>query len=81
MKKIQVVYTKTCIFCAPTKQIWRDLQKKHKFDYEEIDAESLKGQQVVRKFNIMSVPTTIVDGKIQFVGMPNKAKAEEAVTG
>jgi len=75
--KVQVVYTKSCKYCEPTKEIWYDIQKKHKFEYEEIDAESPEGQKLVEKFEIISVPTTIIDGKIRFVGLPNKAKAEQ----
>jgi glutaredoxin len=78
-KKVQVVYTKTCAYCGPTKAIWHDLQKKYKFEYEEIDAESKEGQKLVEKFSIMAVPTTIINGKVQFIGLPNKAKAEQAV--
>jgi thioredoxin 1 len=78
-KKVQVVYTKTCAYCGPTKAIWHDLQKKHKFDYEEIDAESAEGQKLVQKFSIMAVPTTIVDGKVRFIGLPNRNKAEQSI--
>ncbi|TAL47549.1 thioredoxin family protein [archaeon] len=78
--KVQVVYTKSCVYCPSTKALWKELQKKHKFDYEEIDAATPKGQEMVQKFSIMSVPTTIIDGKVEFIGMPNRAKAEEKVS-
>ena len=85
MKKVQMVFTKTCIYCGPTKQIWHDLQKKYKFEYEEIDAETPKGQELVQKFQIMAVPTTIItreNGKseVAFIGLPNKIRAEEKIT-
>jgi len=80
MKKVQLVFTKTCMYCGPTKAIWHDLQKKYKFEYEEVDAETPKGQQLVQKFMIMAVPTTIVDGKVVFTGLPNRGKAEELVS-
>jgi len=80
MKKVQLVFTKTCVYCGPTKAIWHDLQKKYKFEYEEIDAETEKGQQLVQKFNIMAVPTTIVDNRVAFIGLPNKMRAEELVS-
>jgi glutaredoxin len=67
------------LYCGPTKQIWHELQKKYKFAYEEIDAETEEGQRLVQKFNIMSVPTTIVDNRVAFIGLPNKGRAEEMV--
>jgi thioredoxin 1 len=78
--KVQVVYTKACVYCGPTKAMWKELQKNHKFEYEEIDAETAEGQKLVEKFEIMAVPATIIDGKVRFVGLPNKAKAEQIVT-
>ena len=80
MRKVQLVFTKTCVYCGPTKAIWHDLQKKFKFEYEEIDAETEKGQILVQKFKIMAVPTTIIDGKVRFIGLPNRSKAEEFVS-
>jgi glutaredoxin len=77
--KVQVVYTKACTYCGPTKVMWHELQKEHKFEYEEIDAETPEGQKLVEKFEIMAVPTTIIDGKVRFVGLPNKVKAEQIV--
>lgn len=79
MHRVQLVFTKTCLYCGPTKAIWHDLQKRYKFEYEEIDAETPKGQQLVEKFMIMAVPTTIVDNRVQFIGLPNKGRAEELV--
>ncbi len=72
------------MYCGPTKQIWHDLQKRYKFEYEEIDAETEEGQKLVQKFSIMSVPTTIItheNGKseVAFTGLPNKGRAEEMV--
>lgn len=84
-KKVQVVYTKTCTYCGPTKAIWHDLKKKYKFEYEEIDAESPEGQKLVQKFSIMAVPTTIIthengESEVAFIGLPNKMRAEEKIT-
>lgn len=81
MVKVQLVYTKTCIYCPASKALFKELKKNHKFDYEEIDAMSPEGQKLVAKYSIMSVPTIIVDGKVKFTGIPAKDKAIAAVTG
>ncbi len=81
MTKVTVVYTKTCQYCPIAKTLWKSLQKQLKFDYEEVDAVSTKGQQLVAKFGIMAVPTTIInDGKDVIVGVPSKEKAIAAVS-
>ena len=79
MRKVQVVFTKFCVYCGPTKAIFKDLKTRHKFEYEEIDAETPEGQKLVQKFNIMAVPTVIIDDKVAFIGLPNKEKVEAAV--
>lgn len=85
MKKVILITTKTCRFCPVAKQLWRDLQKEYKFVYEEVDGMSTKGQKLVKKFSIMSVPTTIIEedgvGRVAFVGVPTKEKAIEAIKG
>ena len=80
MTKVTVVYTKSCPYCPAAKALWKSLQKELKFDYEEVDAVSPKGQQLVEKFGIMAVPTSIVDdGKDVIVGVPSKDRAVKAV--
>jgi len=81
MVKVTVVTTKTCPYCPPTKSMWRELKKQYNFDYEEVDASEEKGQQLVKKFNIRTVPTTVIDDKVAFIGVPTKDKAIEAVKG
>ena len=81
MVNVQLVYTKQCAYCPATKQIFKDLKKQYKFDYEEIDAMSPEGQKMVVKYSIMSVPTIIVDNKVQWVGVPQKDKVISVISG
>ena len=74
MAKVQLVYTKQCVFCPTAKQVFKDLKKQYKFDYEEIDAMSPEGQKLVAKYSIMAVPSIIVDGRLQWTGVPQKDK-------
>ena len=55
------------------------MKKDHKFDYKEVDAMSPEGQELVGRHGIMSVPTTMVDGKVAFNGMLDRKKAEKLV--
>ena len=81
MVKVQLVYTKQCIYCPSAKAIFKDLKKQYKFDYEEIDAMSPEGQKLVSKYSIMSVPSIIVDSKLQWTGVPQKDKVIALVAG
>ncbi len=81
MVKVELIYTKTCSYCPAAKEFFRGLKKEYKFDYEEIEATTLKGQRLVEKYCIMSVPTTIIDSKLIFTGVPSKEKVIEAIKG
>ena len=84
MVKVQIITTKSCPYCPSAKRLWQEVKKEKDFEYEEVDALSEKGQQIVERFGIMSVPTTIIekDGKkeVAFVGVPEKTKAVAAVS-
>ncbi len=80
MTKVTIVTTKSCPYCPSAKRLWQDLKKDHNFDYEEVDAMSEKGQELVARHGIMSVPTTLVDGKVKFIGVPDRSKALAAVS-
>lgn len=81
MVKVQLVYTQSCPFCPSAKELFRSLKKEYKFDYEEIDAMTEKGQQLVQKHMIMSVPTIVINDTVAFVGVPSREKAIAAVKG
>ena len=53
------------------------LRKEVEFEFKIVNATSPEGVELVRKFNIVAVPTSIVDDQIAFVGVPEKNKALE----
>jgi glutaredoxin len=81
MVKVIIVTTKACPYCPPAKTLWRELKKEYDFEYEEVDATTDRGQELAKQFNIRMVPTTIIDDKVAFIGVPPKEKAIEAVKG
>ena len=80
MTKVTLLTTKSCPVCPSAKRFWADVKKDHKFDYEELDALSPEGQKVVERYGIMGVPTTLINGKPVFTGVPDKNKAIAAVS-
>lgn len=79
MSKVTIVTTKSCPYCPTAKRVWQDVRKEAEFDYEEVDAMSSKGQDLVMKHGISTVPTTIINNKVAFTGVPQKDKALAAV--
>lgn len=85
MIKITLVKTKWCVYCPVASRMWNELRQQYNFDYEEVDAATPKGQELVMKFSIMAVPTTLIEknGKqsVAFMGLPLKERAVELVKG
>jgi len=79
MVKVILLVSKDCPYCPLAEDIWKELQKEYKFEFEEVDVNSEKGRELVKRYSIMAVPTTLVDDKIAFIGIPKKDKAMEIV--
>lgn len=69
-----------CPVCPSAKELWRGLKDEHRFSYKEVDIASPQGEELVSKFNIMSVPTTVIGDRIAFAGVPDRGEAVKEVT-
>ncbi|MGB3908429.1 MAG: thioredoxin family protein [Methanomethylovorans sp.] len=77
MVKVTLVTAQWCHFCPTAKKLWRELKEKYDFEYVEVDYDSPEGEKLIEEFSIVSVPTTIIDDKIVFVGVPDKNQASK----
>jgi len=80
MKKVVLVVSSKrlkagCPTCEATKKFWRNLREKYKFGYQEIDIDTREGRDFAEKHSVLSAPTTVIDDKVAFVGLPNRDEA------
>ncbi len=75
MKEVVLLTHKGCPICPVVRSFWEDLQKTCDFDYKHIEVYTPEGLQLLRKYGIRSVPTTLIDQKVEFVGVPDREKA------
>jgi glutaredoxin len=75
MTEVLLLTHKGCPVCPMAKSFWEQLQQACDFDYKNIEIYSPEGLQYVRQYNIRSVPTTLIDKKVEFVGVPDRDKA------
>ena len=80
MVKVTLIYAKWCNVCPTAMKLWKDLKSKYDFEYEELDLETPEGMALVKEYSIHGVPTTIIDGKVEFIGLPKKLKAAAFVS-
>ena len=77
--KVVLVVADWCPICPSAKALWRTLNGKHRFEYSEVEISTSEGEKLVEKHGILSVPTTIIDGKVSFTGVPDLNEAEKEV--
>ncbi len=77
--KVTLIHADWCPVCQATKKLWNELRKEYPFDYEEVNLTSPLGMEYVKKHSLHSVPATLIDDKVMFLGMPERKKAKEAV--
>ena len=77
--KVTLIHADWCPICQATKKLWNELRKEHQFDYEEVNLTSPQGMEYVKKYALHAVPATLIDDKVAFLGLHEKAKAIEAV--
>lgn len=75
MTKVTLVHASWCHVCPAARKLWQSLNEKYDFEYSEVDFDTPEGDKLSEQFSIMSVPTTIIDGDVAFVGIPDKDKA------
>ncbi len=80
MVQVTLLLAEWCPVCPSAKELWRGLRKEYGFHYNEVDITSPLGGELVSEFNILSVPTAIIDGNVAFVGVPARGEAIRKVT-
>jgi thioredoxin 1 len=79
MAEVLLLTHKGCPVCPTVKSFWEELRKSCDFDYKNIEAYSPEGLKLISQYKIRSVPTTLIDNKVEFVGVPDREKALEKV--
>lgn len=63
--------------CIEVKHFWENMKKKYDFNLKIIDVEFDEGIKLMDEYEISSVPATIIDDEVRFIGLPETKKAED----
>lgn len=77
MKNIIVLTGTWSHECREVEKFWKQKSKKTKFNLEIIDVDTEKGMKLMDEFEVSSVPVTIIDNEVVFIGIPEIKKVEE----
>ena len=73
MKRIQVLTTPGCSGCIKVEKMLDEMKVK----YTVIDV--TKNPQILQKYPIMAAPGMVIDGKLEFSGVPNKEELKKKI--
>ncbi|MEK6923368.1 MAG: thioredoxin family protein [Nanoarchaeota archaeon] len=71
MIKVQILTTPDCTGCAIVEKMLDEM----KIKYEIIDV--TKKPEFLKKYPIMAAPGIVINGKLEFAGVPNKAELKK----
>lgn len=75
---VVLLVSKWCEECVPADKAWKRLSEERKdFDYKSLDVADSEGRRLSIELYIRSVPSTVIDGKLSYVGIPTKEDADE----
>lgn len=77
---VEVFYSEMCPYCPAAIKLVREVNAKFSdIIVEEVDTSTSEGMTKAAKYQIVSVPTIVINGEVAFVGVPGKAELTEAV--
>jgi len=77
VKKVLILKTPGCSACAHATVLVKKIkaEEKLKFKIEEVDI--TEHPDLLLKYQIMTSPGVVIDGKLAFTGMPSEKKLKE----
>ncbi|MEK6942250.1 MAG: thioredoxin family protein [archaeon] len=75
MVKVLVLSTPGCAPCAAAKKMLERIAKETPIEIKEINA--MGRPDLLEKYKFMAMPGIIIDGKLEFFGMPNEKELRE----
>ena len=78
--KIEVFYSDNCPYCPAAMELVREVSAKFSdVTVEEVNTSTSEGATRAGDYQIFTVPTIVINGKVSFVGVPDKKELIDAV--
>ena len=71
MAKVQILTTPSCSSCAKVEKMLDEMKVK----YRVIDI--TKNPKILEKYQVMTAPGIVINGKLEFSGVPNKEELKK----
>ncbi|APZ43992.1 thioredoxin family protein [Acidihalobacter ferrooxydans] len=78
-KKVQLLVSQWCPTCPQAEQVWQRIAEETDAELEILDVAQRPGRDIIARLMIRSVPATVIDDRLTFVGVPDPKEALAAV--
>lgn len=77
MKRVIVLVGRWSHECREVEKFWKQKKKKTDFDLDIVDVDTDRGMKLMDEYEVSSVPVTIIDDEVVFIGMVEIKRVEE----
>jgi glutaredoxin len=77
--KVELLVSEWCPTCPAAEKVWRDVLEERAFEFAVVDVAQPEGRALVARLHLRSVPSVIVDGILQAVGVQTRDEARRLV--
>ena len=77
VNKVQILKTPGCSSCAQATKLVKKIKKESKLTFVIEEVDIIKHPDLLQKYKIMTSPSIVVDGKLEFEGLPTEKKLKE----
>lgn len=78
-KKVQLLVSQWCPTCPRAERMGEQVSKETGIPVEVLDVAQRPGRDIVANLMIRTIPATVIDGKLKFVGVPDLQAARSAL--
>jgi len=77
VRKVQILKTPGCGSCSKVTELIMKIREDENLEFEIEELDITGHPELLRKYQIMVPPGIIIDGKLEFTGMPGEKKLRE----
>lgn len=77
IKHIQLLVSEWCPTCPQAERVWEKVAEETGAELEILDVTKRPGRDIVAKLMIRTIPATVIDDRLEFLGIPEMHKAKE----
>jgi uncharacterized protein involved in response to NO len=77
--RVELLVSHWCPTCPAAEAIWRQVAAERAIDFAVVDVSKPEGREIVSKLNLRTVPSTVIDGVLQGVGVQSLDEARALV--